>query len=132
MSKKPQQKRKTATLKPKQDETAPANVGSIAITVQFEAYVTGNTPFNELVIELGTLGLPDEPSHVTDRSANARLLDPKRPIEVSDEGLHMFFDPPLQGSGIYGFQLRCEYDQAVEARTAAPPEEKKEQYHATE
>jgi hypothetical protein len=123
MAKKPQEKkRKAATLAPKHE----AVLGTVAVTVQAAIHVVDPAPFSELVIELATLGLTEEPDKVVETSANGRLLDPKRPIETSSEGVHLFFDPPLGGAGLYGFQLVCSYNDAAETRVAKPKEEKEE------
>ena len=78
--------------------------------------------FNELVIEWSCLGLSVEPDTITETSGNGRMLDPKRPPTTSDEGLHVYFEPPLNG-GNYGFQFLFTYNDAVEARTAKPKKE---------
>jgi hypothetical protein len=119
---KPVKKRKSTTvaLAPKEEGEA-GNIGTVAVEVQTVVALTGAGVFTELVIEWGCLGLSEEPDKIVETSANNRLLDPKRPIETSEEGLHVFFDPPLQGAGNYGFKFQCTYNEAAEARAAAAP-----------
>jgi len=117
---KPAKKRKAEGVAPKEAEEG-KNIGTIAVSVQTVVTLAGDGLFDELVIELGTLGLSEEPDRIVETSGNNRLLDPKRPITTSEEGVHLFFSPPLNGAGVYGFQLQCIYNDAVEARTAAPP-----------
>jgi hypothetical protein len=112
-------KRKTTSIAPK--EEAQANLGTVSVSVQVAVALSGSGMFNELVLELGTLGLSEEPDRIVETSGNNRLLDPKRPIETSEEGVHVFFDPPLSGAGIYGFKFDCVYNEAAEARAAAAP-----------
>lgn len=124
----PAKKRKAATIAPKEEKEGAVPLGTVSVPVQLQINVTNPGLWNELVIELATLGLSEEPDKVTETSGNSRLLDPKRPISTSEEGVHLFFDPPLMGAGTYGFQLLCTYNEAAEARTAEPEseEEKKE------
>lgn len=112
-------KRKAEGVTPKEVKQGQL-LGTVAIPVQ--TYVTLNNPgvFNELVIEWGCLGLSEEPDKITETSGNNRLIDPKKPITTSEEGLHIFFDPPLTGSGTYGFQLLCTYNEAAEAKSEGP------------
>lgn len=123
MAKKAAKKRKTTSIAPK--EEASANLGTVNLTIQTFVGLTGTGTCNELVIEWGCLGLSEEPDKVTEVSANNRLLDPKRPITTSEEGLHIFFDPPLAASGNIGLQFLCTYNEAVEARTSAPKSDDK-------
>jgi hypothetical protein len=74
-----------------------------------------------LVIELACLGLPEEPDSIIEVSANHDKLDPKRPITTDEEGLHLYFDPPLSGAGEYGFKFVCSYAEAAEARASKKP-----------
>ena len=37
--------------------------------------------------------------------------------------MHLYFKPPMQGAGRYGFNLFCIYNEACEARTAEPEDE---------
>jgi hypothetical protein len=119
----PPKKRKSATSPPKEAKEDAPPLGSVAIAVQVELKVENTSPFDEFVIEWGCLGLSEEPDRVFDRSGNSHLLDPERPITTSEEGLHIYFKPPLAGAGTYGFNLVCVYNEAVEARTAPPEEE---------
>lgn len=130
---KPAKKRKTATIAPKEDteEGVPiANIGSVSLPVEAQVWVPNEGPFNELVIEWGCLGLSEEPDKITEVSANNGLLDPKRLPTTSEEGLHVYFHPPLSGAGLYGFKFLCTYNEAAEARTAAP--KKKDEDDITE
>jgi hypothetical protein len=114
-------KRKAASVAPK--ATDPARpLGTVGIAVQTQITVNDGTPFNELVIEWGCLGLSEEPDSITEISANSRLMDPKRPISTSEEGMHIYFDPPLAGAGVYGFQFMCIYNEAAEPRTSTDEE----------
>lgn len=111
-------KRTSAGAAPKAEEGKV--LGTVSIPVQAHIFTGDNvTKFNELVIELGCLGLAGEPDAIIETSGNSRMLDPKRPPTTSGEGLHVFFDPPLTG-GSYGFHFLLTYNEAVEARTAAP------------
>jgi hypothetical protein len=112
-------KRKSPPKEAKQD--APP-LGTVSIPVQVELVVQNISPFDEFVIEWGCLGLSEEPDKITERSGNSYLLDPDRPITTSEEGLHMYFKPPLAGAGTDGFSLVCTYNEAVEARTAEKEE----------
>jgi hypothetical protein len=112
-------KRKGATAAPKAD-TEGLVLGSVLIPVQASVQVGAVAAFNELVIEWGCLGLSEEPDAVTEVSGNARMLDPKRPPFTDEEGLHVFFDPPIAGGTSYGFLFNFLYNDSVEARTAAP------------
>src|SRR5262245_24994950 len=113
-------KRKAASVAPKEEKEG-ANIGSVAISVLAHVKLSGDSLFDELVIEWGCLGLSEEPDQVVETSGNNRYLDPKRPITTSEEGMHLFFSPPLGGAGTYGFQLQCIYDIAAEARMAPAP-----------
>lgn len=117
---KPAKKRKTATIAPKEEEGAAANLGSVSVPAQATITLSGSGSFDEMVIEWGCLGLSEEPDKITETSGNNRLLDPKRPITTSEEGVHVYFDPPLTGAGIYGFRFECSYNEAAEARAAVP------------
>ena len=126
-AKKPVEKKKRksavspALPEPEEKEGEPAKLlGTITIPVQTQIVVSNDGVWNELVIEWGCLGLSEEPDKIAETSGNSRLLDPKRPPITDDEGLHVYFDPPLSGAGIYGFQFQFTYNDAVEARVAAP------------
>jgi hypothetical protein len=115
-------KRKAQSVAPKA-ESENVLLGTVSIVVQLQVTIPNSGPFNEMVIEWGCLGLSEEPDGVTETSGNNRLLDTKRPITTSEEGMHVYFDPPLSGSGAYGFQFLCTYNDAVEARTAKEEED---------
>jgi len=100
-------------------------LGTVAVPVQASVFTGDVANFNEAVIEWSCLGLTEEPDMIIETSGNGRLLDPKRPPTTSDEGLHIYFDPPLAG-GHYGFQFLFTYNDALEARTAAPKSDKDE------
>ena len=91
-------------------------LGTVSIPVFCNVSSGGGTNFDELVIEWGCLGLSEEPDSITEISGNARMLDPERPPTTSEEGLHVFFKPPLAG-GTYGFQFHFTYNDAAQART---------------
>jgi len=115
-------KRKAANVAPKEAKEGQL-LGTVSIPVQVEIAVPNTAAFDELVIEWGCLGLSEEPDSISERSGNSHLLDGKRPITTSEEGMHLFFDPPISVAvgGTIGFCLICTYNDAVEARTA--PEE---------
>lgn len=124
---KPAKKRKAQSVAPKEPKRGQL-LGTVAIPVQTYVTLTNPGVFNELVIEWGCLGLSEEPDKITETSGNNRLLDPKKPITTSEEGLHVYFDPPLTGSGTYGFQFLCTYNEAAEAKSEGPePKEDDEQ-----
>lgn len=112
-------KRKSEGAAPKAEEGKV--LGTVSIPVQVSVFTGDVVNFNEIVIEWSCLGLSVEPDTITETSGNGRLLDPKRPPTTSDEGMHVYFDPPLAG-GKYGFQFLFTYNEALEARTAAPEE----------
>jgi hypothetical protein len=112
-------KRKSEGAAPKAEEGKV--LGTVSIPVQVSVFTGDVVNFNEIVIEWSCLGLSVEPDTITETSGNGRLLDPKRPPTTSDEGMHVFFDPPLTG-GKYGFQFLFTYNEALEARIAAPEE----------
>ena len=115
-------KRKAQSVAPR--EAAPGTLlGSVSIPVQVQLSLPNPGVFNEVVIEWGCLGLSEEPDSIVEISANHDRLDTKRPITTSEEGLHMYFDPPLNGAGIYGFRLLCGYNEAVEVRSSSPEDE---------
>jgi hypothetical protein len=123
MAKPAKKKRKTATIKVEKEDQ---RLGTIAVPVQAEVSLPGTGGvWDELVIEWGCLGLSEEPDRIIERSGNSFMLDPERPITISEEGMHLYFKPPLSGGGTYGFNLLCVYDEAAEARVA-PPKEKPE------
>ena len=115
-------KRKAQSVAPK-EKTEGTLLGTVAIPVQVQVTLANPGVFNELVIEWGCLGLSEEPDKIEEISANNRLVDPKRPMTTSEEGLHLYFNPPLNGAGIYGFRFLCTYNEAVEARSSPPEEE---------
>ena len=123
MAKKPAKdakKRKGATPSPRTTEED-AVLGSALIGVHASFNIPSDVAsFTELVIEWGCLGLSEEPDTISDASGNSHLLDAKRPPYTDEEGLHVFFDPPLSGGGQYGFHFLFGYNDAVHARTAAP------------
>lgn|SRR5262245_9111074 len=128
-------KRKSSVSPAQQTATAEEGesgppLGSVTIAVQVWLKVENPSPFDEFVVEWATLGLSEEPDKIVDRSGNSHLLDPDRSITTSDEGLHIYMKPPLAGAGTYGFNLLCTYNEAVKARTAAPPEEDDEHREA--
>lgn len=102
---------------------ASQSLGSVSIPVQTTIRLTAPGTFDELVIEWGCLGLSEEPDSIAETSGNSRLLDPKRPPTTDDEGLHVYFEPPLSGAGNYGFQFMFTYNEAVNARTKSPEAE---------
>lgn len=110
-------KRKAQSVAPRQQEVPGTLLGTVAIPVQVQVTLANPGVFNELVIEWGCLGLSEEPDSIQEISANNRLVDDKRPITTSEEGLHLYFDPPLNGAGVYGFRLLCTYNEAVEVRS---------------
>lgn len=110
-------KRKSEGAAPKAEEGKV--LGTVSIPVQVSIFTGDVANFNELVIEWSCLGLSEEPDTITETSGNGRLLDPKRPPTTSEEGLHVYLDPAQPG-GHYGFQFHFGYNDAVEARTAAP------------
>ena len=122
-AKKQRKAQQTAAPREGVEGQAADDLGTVSVSVQVECRVTHSSPFDELVIELATLGLSEQPDHVEDRSGNASRLDPDRPIEVDDAGVHLFLKPSVQGAGVYGFNLFCTYDDAVQARMAPPPTE---------
>jgi hypothetical protein len=117
----PPKKRKSEKAAPKAEEGKV--LGTVSIPVQVSIFTGDVANFNELVIEWSCLGLSEEPDTITETSGNGRLLDPKRPPTTSEEGLHVYLDPPQPG-GHYGFQFHFGYNDAIEARTAAPEEDK--------
>lgn len=118
MAKKPAAKKRKGGASTKEAAEG-RSLGTVLIPVQCSVNVPDVSHFNELVIEWSCLGLSEEPDSINEISGNARLLDPKHPPTTSEEGLHVFFDPPLQ-AGSYGFQFTFSYIDAVEARTADP------------
>jgi hypothetical protein len=114
-------KRKGGTAAPKA-VSEEAVLGTISIPVQAWIDATSG-PFDELVIEWGCLGLSEEPDSIVDTSGNSGLLDPKRPPKTDEEGLHIYFHPPLSADR-YGFNFLFSYNEAVLARMAPPKEEK--------
>lgn len=127
MAKKPVEKKKRkggTSPAPKARTTATgeeneAALGEVSIPVQCAVMVPQAGRFDELVIEWSCLGLSEEPDSIKEISGNARFLDSDRPPATDDEGLHVFFKPPLD-AGNYGFQFVFTYNSAVEARTAQP------------
>jgi hypothetical protein len=103
--------------KPKEEKEGQV-LGTVSIPVQASVDATSAVAFNELLIEWACLGLSEEPDTVTEISGNSHLLDPKRSPRTDEEGLHVFFDPPLSG-GKYGFQFVFLYNEAAEARSTA-------------
>ena len=126
----PAKKRKAASVAPKQEKEG-QQLGTVSIPVQVEVAVPNTSPFDELVIEWGCLGLSEEPNRITDASGNSHLLDPERPITTSEEGMHLFFKPPISVAvgGTIGFKLVCTYNESAEARTAAPEDD---EHHAAD
>ena len=118
----PPKKRESTAAAPKAEEGKV--LGTVSIPVQVSVCTGDVVTFSELVIEWSCLGLSVEPDTITETSGNGRMLDPKRPPTTSEEGLHIYFDPPLTG-GNYGFQFLFTYNEAVEARAAAPSRKKK-------
>lgn len=107
-------------------------LGTVSIPVQVSISSGNNvTSFNELVIEWSCLGLSEEPDVIAETSGNGRMLDATRPPTTSEEGLHVYFNPPLAG-GNYGFQFLFTYNDAVEARTAAPKSDKEDEAYDDE
>jgi len=118
MTKKPAKKqRKGATTK---EATEGVILGTTSIPVQCSVDVSEAVGFNEVVIEWACLGLSEEPDSVHEVSGNSFMLDKKRAPRTDEEGLHVFFDPPLNG-GRYGFQFVFTYNEASEARSSATP-----------
>ena len=116
-------KRKAASVAPKEQKEGQV-LGTVQLSVQAAVTLPGTTGvWDELVIEWGCLGLSEEPDQITEISGNAVMLDPDRPITTSEEGMHVYFKPPLPAGGSYGFNFLCLYNMAAEARTAAPEEE---------
>ena len=95
-------------------------LGSISIPILFEVSLNSTTSFNELVIDWGCLGLSEEPDSISEVTGASEMLDKKRPITTSEEGLHLYFDPPVvgSGSGTYAFKILCGYNEAVEPRSS--------------
>jgi hypothetical protein len=116
----PPKKRTSEKAAPKAEEGKV--LGTVSIPVQVSVWTGDVVNFNELVIEWACLGLSEEPDTIIETSGNSRMLDPKRTPHTSEEGLHVYFDPPLLG-GNYGFQFLFTYNDAVEARTAKDEEE---------
>ena len=125
MAKKPVEKKRKGSTSPAPKPKAAsvegevAVLGEVSIPVLCNVSVMQTTGFDELVIEWSCLGLSEEPDSIRETSGNARMLDPDRLPATDDEGLHIFFKPPLQ-AGAYGFQFVFTYNSAVEARTAEP------------
>src|SRR3954471_22287438 len=122
-SDKKKKKRKAQSV-PQKDRTQQEvmRLGSVAIPILFQVTLNATTSFNELVIEWGCLGLSEEPDSITEVTGASEMLDKKRPggpITTSEEGMHMFFDPPLVASGVYGFKVLCGYNEAVEPKLQA-------------
>ncbi len=117
MAKKAAKQRKSAATKEVKED---ALYGTVSIPVQASIDVTAAVTLNEAVIEWSCLGLSEEPDTVTEVSGNGYLLDKKRAPRTDEEGLHVFFDPPLTG-GKYGFQFVFSYNEAVEARSSSTP-----------
>lgn len=109
-------KRKAQSVAPRADKPGTL-LGTVGVPVQVQVTLANPGVFNELVIEWGCLGLSEEPDKIEEISANNRLIDDKRPITTSEEGMHLYFNPPLQGAGVYGFRLLCTYNEAVEVRS---------------
>ena len=117
MAKKAAKQRKSAAPKEEKEGTV---LGSVSIPVQASIDVSGAVALNEVVIEWACLGLSEEPDSVAETSGNSYLLDKKRAPRTDEEGLHVFFDPPVNG-GRYGFQFLFTYNEASEARSSATP-----------
>lgn len=100
-------------------------LGTVSIPVQVSIFTGDVGTFSELLIEWTCLGLTEEPDTIIETSGNGKLLDPKRPPITSDEGLHVYLDPPQPG-GHYGFLFHFGYNDAVEARAALPKSDKDE------
>jgi hypothetical protein len=104
-------------------------LGTVSIPVQVSVFTGDNTSgFNEMVIEWSCLGLAEEPDKIQALS-NTEILDPARPITTSEEGLHLYFRSRQTG-GNYGFQLLFTYNDAIEARTAAPEDKAADEQEA--
>lgn len=114
-AKKAKKVRKGATAKPKEGVEGQV-LGSVSIPVLCNINVSQAGYFTELVIEWGCLGLSEEPDSITEISGNHGLLDKKRSPRTDEEGLHVYFDPPLLG-GVWGFQFLFGYNEAAEARS---------------
>jgi hypothetical protein len=113
-------KRKAQSVAPKERTQEQAMMlGSVQLPVLFQVTLTNQGAFNELVIEWGCLGLSEEPDSIQEVTSNP-VLDKNKPITTSEEGLHLYFDPPLTGAGVYGFKILCSYNEAVEPRSQAP------------
>lgn len=123
-SDKKKKKRKAQSV-PQKDRTQQEvmRLGSVAIPILFQVTLNATTSFNELVIEWGCLGLSEEPDSISEVTGASEMLDKKRPggpITTSEEGLHLYFDPPVvgSGSGTYAFKILCGYNEAVEPRSS--------------
>jgi len=144
MAKKPVEKKKrkgSTSPAPKartaegDDANGPA-LGEVLIPVQCQVNVMQAGRFDELVIEWSCLGLSEEPDSIKEISGNSDKLDSDRPPATDDEGLHIFFKPPLD-AGSYGFKFAFLYNSAVEARTAEPKkveqlEKEREEFESAE
>jgi hypothetical protein len=118
-----EKKRKGQTVAPREQKEGEVR-GTVGVSVHAAITLPGVTGvWDELVIEWGCLGLSEEPDHIVETSGNNIMLDPDRPITTSEEGMHLFFKPPLAAGGAYGFNFLCTYILAAEARAAKEEEE---------
>ena len=126
-------KRKSEGVKPKQEsaEGEAPKYGNVSFIVQTQLTLTEGL-HNDVVIEWRCLGLAEEPDSITDASGNHNLFDKDRPMTTDEDGLHMYFDPPLAGPSVYGFQLVVSYNEAVEAKTTPKDEDEKERQRERE
>lgn len=96
-------------------------LGSVMIPVKCTLNIGPAANISEFVIEWACLGLSEEPDSIAEVSGNSRLVDGRQEPYTDEDGLHVFFDPPLAGnaSGItsIGLEFHCSYNEAVEARS---------------
>ena len=119
----PVKKRKTTktTATPRTDEAPP--LGTVAVSVQVECNVQNTSPFDEIVIELGCLGLSEEPDKIIERSGIAICSIPSGHPRPLRKACICTSSPRCRAPARYGFNLFCIYNEACEARTAEPEDE---------
>lgn len=132
-AKKKKRKAQSVAQKERTEQQA-QRLGSIGILITFQVVVTNTASFNELVIEWGCLGLSEEPDSISEVTGASDMLDRNKPITTDEDGMHMYFDPPLASTGttVYGFKVLCSYNEAVESKmqvteSPEPDEPTKEQ-----
>lgn len=98
-------------------QAATQNKGTISRVVDLQLRVTSNA--KGLRVPYDVLGVPVNPTTVSDISGNKSMFDPKLPPVVENDDLLLFFDPELVPAE-YAFTLKLDYEHDVEAVTPKP------------